>query len=558
MKRDFSRLAPWNDLDPIREELFSVERIEEQARHLALAQAVTAFPGKGRPLAGRLSENAAMLLDSHLQVAKAVEEGYAISPAAEWLLDNYYLVERQIYDVRADLPPGYYRQLPKLAGGRFEGYPRVFGLAWDIVAHTDSRFEPDMVCRYVGAYQEIQPLTIGELWALAITLRLVLIENLRRLAEGIVRNRAARQLADALADRLLGAGERTAEPAPPLLAAYEGEALTGAFAVQLAFRLRDQDPRVTPALTWLDERLVVQGTTTDAVVRDEHQRQGASIVSVRNIITSMRSITDVDWTKLIERMSLVDGILSADSDFAATDFPTRNLYRSAIEELARGSSLDEIGVARRAVIAAQAVDRTQTAQDVARHADPGYHLLAGGRRAFERAIDYRAPPRMRLGRLGHRLGLGGYGGAIVACGMLLLVLPSLLLVHGSLGGVWIGLFVLLAAIPAIDLSVALVNRVVLSGFGAALLPALSLEDGIPADSRTLVAVPTLLSSFDSISEQIERLEVHHLTNPGGELYFALLSDWVDSETEGTEQDEPLLAAAMEGVAELNRRYGPGG
>jgi cyclic beta-1,2-glucan synthetase len=557
VKQDLAQLAPWNDLDPIREELFSIERIEDQARHLALAHSVTAFPGRGRPLAGRLSENAAILLESHLQVAKALEDGHAITPAAEWLLDNYYLVERQIFDVRADLPSGYYRQLPKLAVGRFTGYPRVFGLAWDMVAHTDSRFEPDILCRYVGAYQEIQPLTIGELWALAITLRLVLIENLRRLAEGIVRNRAARQSADALADRLLGAGERTPESALPLLAAYEGKPLTRSFAVQLVYRLRDQDPRVTPALTWLDERLIAQGTTTDAVVRDEHQRQGASIVTVRNIITSMRSIGDVDWTKLIERVSLVDGVLSADSGFAAMDFPTRNLYRSAIEELARGSSLDEIGVARRAIVAAQRTDVTQDPEDGARHADPGYHLLTGGRRAFERAIDYRPPSRIRLGRATHRLGVGGYGGAIVAGGMLLLILPSLLLAQNGLGGVWIGLFALLAAIPAIDLAVALVNRGVLSGFGAALVPALSLEEGIPADLRTLVAVPTLLSSVGAIREQIERLEVHHLANPGGELYFALLTDWVDAGTEGTEQDAALLEAAREGMAALNRRYEPG-
>jgi cyclic beta-1,2-glucan synthetase len=557
LKRDLPQLAPWNDLDPIREELFSTERIEEQARQLAHAHTVTSFPGKGRPLADRLSENAAILLDCHMQVAKAIEDGQAITPAAEWLLDNYYLVDRQIYDVRADLPPGYYRQLPKLAGGRFGGYPRVFGLAWDIVAHTDSRFEPDILCRYVGAYQEIQPLTIGELWALAITLRLVLIENLRRLAEGIVRNRAARQSADALADRLLGAGERTPESALPLLAAFDGKPLTRSFAVQLVYRLRDQDPRVTPALTWLDERLIAQGTTTDAVVRDEHQRQGASIVSVRNIITSMRSIADVDWTKLIERVSLVDGILSADSGFAAMDFPTRNLYRGAIEELARGSSLDEIGVARRAIVAAQTSDGTQDPEDGARHADPGYHLLTGGRGAFERAIDYRPSALIRLGRATHRLGVGGYGGAIVAGGMLLLILPSLLLAQGGLGGVWIAVFALLAAIPAIDLAVALVNRGVLSGFGAALLPALSLEDGIPADLRTLVAVPTLLSSVDAIREQIERLEVHHLANSGGELYFALLTDWVDADTEGTELDAPLLEAAREGIAALNRRYEPG-
>ena len=154
-------------------------------------------------------------------------EERAITPAAEWLIDNYHLVERQIREIRADLPPGYYRQLPKLADGPFAGYPRVFGMAWAFVAHTDSRFDPEMLRRYVRAYQEVQPLTIGELWAVAITLRIVLVENLRRLAERIVHSRAAREEADKLADRLLGAGGYAAEPVPAVLAGYERARLAG-------------------------------------------------------------------------------------------------------------------------------------------------------------------------------------------------------------------------------------------------------------------------------------------------------------------------------------------
>ena len=200
-----------------------------------------------------------------------------------------------------DLPPGYYRQLPKLVEGPFAGYPRVFGVAWAFVAHTDSRFDPETLCRFVHAYQQTQPLTIGELWAVAITLRIVLVENLRRLAERIVFSRAARQEADGLANRLLGAAALAAESVSVVLADLDRAPLPDAFAVQLVHRLRDQDPRITPALTWLDERLAAQGTTADAVVRDEHQRQGAANVTVRNIITSMRLISDVDWTELFER-----------------------------------------------------------------------------------------------------------------------------------------------------------------------------------------------------------------------------------------------------------------
>ena len=184
----------------------------------------------------------------------------AITPAAEWLVDNYHIVDEQLREIHDDLPSGYYRELPKLAEGHLQGYPRVFGLAWAFVAHTDSRFDPEMLRRFVRAYQRVQPLTIGELWAVAITLRVVLVENLRRLAERIVHERAARQSADAVADRLLGVGGSSIEPAATVLRLFEGAPLTTAFAVQLVQRLRDQDPMVTPALRWLEEHVAAQGT----------------------------------------------------------------------------------------------------------------------------------------------------------------------------------------------------------------------------------------------------------------------------------------------------------
>jgi len=208
----FSSPSPWRSDQPVREELFSAERLEEHARSLAIAQVVTPKPGKGYPLAGRLADNGAVLLAAYRAVAKAIDERRAITPAAEWLVDNYHLVERQIREIRSALPPGYHRQLPKLADGPFKGYPRVFGLAWAFVAHTDSHFDADLLCRFVSAYQEVQVLTIGELWAVAITLRIVLVENLRRIAERITHSSAARLEADGLADRLLGSGGRAAEP----------------------------------------------------------------------------------------------------------------------------------------------------------------------------------------------------------------------------------------------------------------------------------------------------------------------------------------------------------
>ena len=256
-----SQAAPWDEESSIREELFSIERLEQHAESLAAAQTITAGRVTGRSLAVRLRENESVLLEAYRAVANAVGAGRAITPAAEWLLDNYHLVEEQIREIRDDLPPGYYRQLPKLASGPFAGYPRVFGVAWAFVAHTDSRFDPGMLRRFVRAYQRVQPLTIGELWAVAITLRIVLVENLRRGARRIVVSRAARQEADALADRLLGVNAHPAEPVRTVFQRYERTSLPSAFAVQLVQRLRDQDPKVSRVLIWLEERLAAQGTT---------------------------------------------------------------------------------------------------------------------------------------------------------------------------------------------------------------------------------------------------------------------------------------------------------
>src|SRR5579862_7106967 len=219
--------------EPIRAELFSVERLEQHAESLAAAQTVTETIGEGRPLIPRVLENGRVLLEYYQETAAAVSREQAITPAAEWLVDNFYIVDEQLREIRDDLPPGFYRKLPKLGPGHLEGFPRVFGVAWAYVAHTDSRFDPEVLRRFVAAYQRVQPLSIGELWAVAITLRVVLVENLRRMAEQIVRSRTARQEADSLADGLLGSNGQVELLPASALHRFENAPLERAFAVQL-------------------------------------------------------------------------------------------------------------------------------------------------------------------------------------------------------------------------------------------------------------------------------------------------------------------------------------
>tara|TARA_R110000737_G_scaffold56052_2_gene80002 strand:- start:2030 stop:10708 length:8679 start_codon:yes stop_codon:yes gene_type:complete len=551
---------PWNSVKPVREELFGVERLEQHAISLAKAQKVSKSTTKAVSLQVRLKQNAAVLLKAYHANAKALEAGHSIVPAAEWLLDNYHLIEQQIREIRDDLPTSYYRQLPKLASGPFAGYPRVFGLAWAYIAHTDSHFDELTLCKYIKAYQSINILTIGELWAIAITLRIVLIENLRRLVDQIAVGQLARNDADQLTDRLLVSGSVHAI----ILAEIQtrsSEPLSEVFAAQLAKRLRDQDPNTTPALDWLKQRLHEQGLEVDEVVQHSQQREGASNVSVRNVINSMRLITDIDWTVLFERISLVDEQLRCGSSFGDMDAVTRNLYRNAIEELSRGSKFSEIDIAKRALQAGRDSAKNINIQlEAERHGDPGYYLIDKGRAQFEKSLKFRPSVGLWLSRMHINIGLKGYIASILLLAFGLVIGSIFLFGFSQLPVDLLLLLTILGFLPATEISTAIINRSVIWRLRNGTLPGLEFKTGVPTSLRTLIAVPTLLTNLSDLCQQVERLEVHFLGGVDGDLTFALLVDGLDADQEVLESDEQMLTVVTEKIDRLNQSYpsGPAG
>ncbi len=556
---------------PIRAELFSAERLEQHAQSLAVAQIVTRNPADERALVPRVQENGRVLHEAHTLIGNAARQRLALTPAAEWLLDNFHVVEDQLRDIREHLPAGYYQLLPKLADGPLRGYPRVYGLAWAIVAHTDSRFDPDWLIRFVRAYQRVQPLTIGELWAVPISLRIVMVENLRRLAVRIVGAQIARQGADKFVDELLpDTGTRPADLIERAIRGLSSVSLWPAFAVQLVQRLRYRAAGTTALLEWLHREPSAQGGSTDAIVQAQHAGEAAANLTVRNLITSMRAIAAFDWRSFVEEVSLVDAELRRHPGFVAMDFRTRDLYRHAIEDLARGSACTEIDVAAAAVAATQrshaemlrgpeAVAPGATGGAAAadpRTQDPGFHLIAAGRPALERELGYRSGLRERFIRACRAHAAAVYLGAILLLTLAMVALPVIASFEAGL--TWAGLLALglLGLVPASDVAIALVHRAVTKAFGPRSLPRMALQDGIPASLRTFVVMPTMLGSTVEIAEHVERLETHYLSNRDGHVHFALLTDWRDADTETVATDGELLAAAAAGIEALNARHGP--
>ncbi len=573
MSRDPERIL----LEPIRAELFGIERLEQHAQSLATA-GKTSEIRKGRDLLPRVRENGRVLLAGYHDIVAAVGAKSEITLAEEWFLDNFHVVDEQLREIRDHLPRGYYRSLPKIATGHLAGAPRVFALAWAYVAHTDSRFELETLARFVRAYQRVEPLGIGELWAVPIHLRMALVENLRRLSEQVIRARHARARADALADRLLGLGDGPREDVGKIVRDLDDTPLAGAFAVQLVQRLRDQDASITPALDWLNLELGAQGTSSGEVVARELHAQGSANATVRNVISSMRWMSSIDWLEFFESVSGVDEVLHAAPAFSAMDFATRDAYRKQIEVLSRGSARSELEVAREAVrLARQAADESPRAARAEQggdapgtelelpgvperaEEDPGYYLVSGGRRDFERQLRFRFQLRLWLRGVLRRHAIAAYLGGIAA--LTALQLGALVFIASSAGAAtWaLAVLVLLGLVPASEIAVSLVHRVVPALLPPRRLPKLELAGGVPPELRTLVAVPTLLTNRADLEGQLERLEVHYLANPEGQLHFALLTDWADADQEHMPGDDDLAAALDDGIERLNAHYeGPPG
>jgi cyclic beta-1,2-glucan synthetase len=461
------------------------------------------------------------------------------------------------------LPAGYSRALPRLRSGPAAGLPRVYDLAVQAVAHGDGRLELGTLSGFFAAYQSVSPLMLGELWAIAIMLRLALIENLRRVAVRVSAGREESSLATAWADRTFEVAER--EPKGLILVvadmARSEPPMTPAFVAELVRRLHGHSAALALPLSWLEQRLAETHQSADQLVQAEAQQQAAQQVSVSNSIGSLRLLASTDWPSFVEKLSVVEHVLQGDPAgvYAQMDFATRDTYRHAVERIARHSEASEQAVAQAAVALAGAAVRDGAGDEDLRRAHVGYFLVGPGRAATEARVGTRPDLASRVRRRFARDPLAWYAGAIAGASLLL---PALLLWAASAaGGSWRSLAVawwiacgVVLLLAASQLAVALVNRVALLLARPQSLPRMDFSGGIPPASRTLVVVPTMLDSPAAIAALVEALEVRFLANRDAQLRFALLTDFHDATAQHCEGDDVLLRAACAGITELNEKY----
>jgi cyclic beta-1,2-glucan synthetase len=540
---------------PIRAELFGLQRFSQHGRSLARAQPVQAQEQARRnaPFFPRVDENLASLRGAFDYIALISQSGRYVSPAAEWLLDNFHLVEAQLQQIREGVPRSYYARLPKLTEAPLVGLPRVYGISWAYVAHTDSVLNSELFTAFLDAYQDVDELTLGELWALPTTLRVVLLENLRRVAESIAQNKVARELAHAVWDsaETLSVGDLDA-----LFATIRERGLEHSYCTQLWQRLPGERTARPPALVAWTEQHCPHGP---ALIDRAQTDQAAANLTVGNIITTLRMIGQVEWADLIEPVSRSLRVLRELPSFAQESELTRQQITHAMEQVARISERTERSVAEAVLRLAQAASATPRGPGTGADLTAGYHLFGPGRAALLAALAL-----ARTGTAARRAAtaptrawrLPTYLGCIALGTTLLLAL----VVHGlhRAGRDELGLAtviaLLLMAWPLSEAVIALVHRLVAESTRVQPLPRLDFATGIPAAHRVLVVIPTLLGSVDANEQLAQRLELHWLANREAHGQFALLTDWADALQPAQPGDDALLDDALARIAQLNTTY----
>ncbi len=541
---------------PLRAELFSADQMEQHGK--TLADSHTVSPGRlPDRLLTRLAENEGILIGVQNLLTEAVKANRRITPGGEWLLDNFYLIEEQIRTARRHLPKGYSRELPRLMNGPSAALPRVYDIALEMISHGDGRVDPEILSRFVIAYQTVTSLKLGELWAIPIMLRLALIENLRRVAVRIATDRIDRNLADYWADQMTESATKDPKSLILVIAdmARSNPPLVSSFIAEMTRRLQGQGPALSLPLTWLEQRLSECGQTIRELVQAENQQQAADQVSMSNSIGSLRFLSAMDWREFVESMSIVDRTLREDPGgvYPKMDFSTRDRYRHVVEMIAKHSRFSESEVAHKAIGLAEEGAEKNGGDDRAAHV--GFTLIDKGLPRLEQALEVRLPLSERLQRVSRQFPLLFYLGTIT---LITAIFTGGILAKGlggALPGWAIALIALLSVLSVSQLAVALVNWLATLLATPHPLPRLDFSKGIPAEFRTLAVVPTMLMSRQNIESLIESLEVRFLANRDANLHLGLLTDFRDAGEETLPEDEPLLRLARQGIEELNTKYG---
>lgn len=481
--------------------------LEQKACLVAESHHLGSGSGTERDFLERLSKQERRLRAAYQDFRQSSDGELTLSYAAEWLLDNFYVIQQTLRQIREDLPPGYYRHLPKLNNGALlAGFPRSYALARELVLHEQAQLDMARVEQFIAAYQTVAPLTMGEIWALPIMLRFAILESLAQAVS-----------------RLTGLADAGETPSP---------------ALQFNYEVADTDvvARCIPSLRLL------------ASQNWKLFFENVSLVELILGLDPAGIYPGMDFDTRNRYRTVIEGLARAT---AQTEV---HIAHVAVEMAA--AHLDQPKKSSSPTLSTPVAPAEEAwpGLGLPRLAHVGFYLIDAGLAQLEARFNYHPAGLDRLRRIAVSRPTFFYLGGI---GLLsLLILTAMVSYALTMDGTSLQVATagLLTLIPAVTMAVYLVNWLVTHTLPPRILPKLDFQKGIPLQCRTMVIVPAMLTHPAEVESLLSQLELHYLRNTDPHLTFALLTDFADATQECMPADEALIAQARQGVEVLNRRH----
>jgi len=531
------------EMKSLRDILLNTEELEVHAAEVARGHTVHKKRRSTGVLLKRLDYNYKFIASVYKELRGMAKENLSVPLASEWLLDNFYLIEEQVKEIRQNLVKKRFLKLQVLDTGVLRGYPRIYALALELISHTDGRLDEKDLEKFINSYQTRRILSIAEVWALSLMIRMALIEYIKNICEKIRETQTEWTRIERLDygdyDKLLKLVKNDME---------EMEGVNPYYVERLLRRIRKEGIKQGEILEYIDKKLDEYNTYRDKVIQQVHQEQAAKKISIGNAITSLKLVSTIDWNEIFESLSVVEEILRNDPSgiYTEMDFESRDYYRGQIENIAKMCETSEIKVAKKAIEHARtALDKGK--DEKLRHV--GYYIIGKGRKSL----------MSDLGCKKTIINLGEYPLYIYIfpISILTLIMTAFFAYYAYMYsdsmtiGILAGFSVL---IPASDISIAIVNWIVTHVVPPAYLPKLEYRKGIPKEASTLVVIPTLLPNEERVTELLDQLEVYYNANRDKNIYFALAGDFKDSESKEDPSDKKIIERALKEIRKLNNKY----
>jgi cyclic beta-1,2-glucan synthetase len=541
----------------IEDEDLKIDDTYKYMRNLAAAHILGCSKSSPKKLLRKSKRNWHSLKAYYRYIRDSSERLLGLVPSAQWLIDNYYVINRETKIILQNYNLKSCGRIPTLKNSTYEHYPRIYSIAREMVKITSMHIDEDTVVTLLNEYQKVKPLYIAELWAFSNILKITLIEYIGIISKKIVESVRQKQNADRVIDEILqNSWSQTEEIIPKLINKLKSaELLSSSFIAQILYRLREMDLDNSDFERWLTGNPDSEARIVSEIFRKEASYQAMLQVKMSSAVTSLIEVSAIDWEKLFEKVSVIEKIFSKDPSgvYPKMDFATKNMYHREVEDLAGSFNAAEAEIAEK-VIEICCANTEKERKEVFSHV--GYYLIGKGKYQLERLMNRNNGLAIRIKRwFKLHKGIRYFFWLFLITALILLLTVTYALKRKP--DIWwapFGALIFFIGILSITLALEIVNYIFTKYTKPTKLPCMDFEKSIPDEYRTIVVIPVILDSVHHVKEYVEKMEAYFLSNRDKNLFFAILGDFKDAGSKEMPEDNDIVNAVIKSVKELNQKY----